>query len=94
MTNEPITFTVTLVRVSDGVSRDVPGYGVWSDDPDDDPLFWWTDGNGACDCNRAALFASANGEADPEQPCDETAYVATFANLSDGRRIPIDKPLE
>lgn len=45
---------------------------------DEDGLndFWWTDGNGACDCNRADFFL---GE---EWPCGEKIEIVNITPLS------------
>lgn len=42
-------------------------YGLTPGDEFND--FIWTEGNYACDCNRALFFARANGEPDPNAPC-------------------------
>lgn len=42
-----VPLSVTLLDVRTGRTAPGPaGYGTW----------WWTEGNGACDCNRAAGF--------------------------------------
>ena len=44
--------------------------GPWEDHSD----FLWSEGNYACDCNRALFFArAANGE-DIDHPCGSTRY--------------------
>ena len=46
-------------------------HGEWSD-------FWWADGNGRCDCNRALFFRYAVGmtpdEADQGDECGSGRY--------------------
>jgi hypothetical protein len=43
----------------EGVYEDPPGRPGSCTRDEDGKLnaFWWEDGNGACDCNRASLFA-------------------------------------
>lgn len=37
--------------------------------------FIWSEGNFACDCNRALFFARAKGEDEPEEtPCGDDRY--------------------
>lgn len=45
----------------------------WHDDSDY-PDFIWSEGNYACDCNRALFFARAIGEDDPERSCGDSAF--------------------
>ena len=44
---------------------------------DDSPFseFIWTDGNYACDCNRALFFARAAGAGDPNTACSDGRFV-------------------
>lgn len=53
------------------------------------PKFIWTDGNYACDCNRAIFFESATDN-DGDCPCGNTAYKIPRILLEDGREIVID----
>lgn len=34
-------------------------------------LFWWTEGNGGCDCNRVLMFLRARGSIDEEFESDD-----------------------
>jgi len=54
--------TVHITRVADEETRtiDLPWTGSEGDD------YMWSEGNYACDCNRALFFARANGEPDPK----------------------------
>jgi hypothetical protein len=55
--------------------------GIFSD-------FWWSDGNGACDCNRAGEMARARGEAPPPTSCVGTRYrIERIVRVSDGVEI-------
>ena len=58
----------------------------------DGSMFWWTDGNFGCDCNRALEWHRAGGIelGDEVLECGHDAFTAIEAVLSDGRRIPID----
>lgn len=58
-----------------------------------DVLEWhWTEGNSACDCNRARFFACAAGEEPPELDCwPEGRYSVLDATFPDGEVIAIDK---
>lgn len=47
--------------------------------------FLWSDGNFACDCNRASLFAQASGrEPADDRPCGMERYVAIKRVMPDG----------
>jgi hypothetical protein len=86
-------YDVIIRRVSDGAERVYRMYDQWPEpdeaNPQDyDPWFWWTDSNGACDCNRGNFFAVAGDESDDtEHDCGETAYLVVKAILPDGREI-------
>lgn len=78
----PLYVDVTLRRVADGEERVYSSEAGWPVcDDADDPLrylrFWWTEGNGSCDCNRAAFFAAAGGESEPagKRECSYDKYV-------------------
>jgi len=55
-------------------------------------LFWWTEGNMSCDCNRYLEFERAAG-VEPDScyaPCGETAYSVLYVELPDGTKIDVD----
>jgi len=52
------------------------------DDPDDPEGFWWTDGNAACDCERARVLAAARGKSDPHVPCGDARVVILDATVN------------
>ena len=52
-----------IKRVSDGEVRQTD----WEIGPS---RYWWEEGNGSCDCNRAIAF----GDIQDDPPCGETAY--------------------
>lgn len=56
--------------------------------------FWWQEGNGACDCNRAAFWlASDKGDEEVphpvDLPCGDTRFSVLYAELPNGRRIDL-----
>ena len=58
--------------------------------------FIWTEGNFACDCNRALFFIGAKTGVwpdDDETPCsyEQQRYTIPFIELDDGTKIEIDK---
>ena len=66
----------------------------WTDDCD---VYWWTDGNMGCDCNRSLCFARAGGATEEEAwaqeiDCGDTRFTAIKAILADGREIELDAP--
>jgi hypothetical protein len=72
MSNEErkLNLRVEIKRVSD----DVTTCEVWNDWSWSN-AWWWSDGNAACDCNRGALFATAQGNAlDTDIACGDSDY--------------------
>lgn len=57
----------------------------WNDD-----VFWWTEGNMSCDCNRALTFARAGNEKCVDDSCGETRFTALYAELEGGKRIELN----
>lgn len=60
-----------------------------------DDMYWWTEGNFACDCNRHLSWERAGGHEprdDEEMECGSTAFATLYAVLPDGTRIDIDDP--
>lgn len=43
--------------------------------------FNWHEGNYSCDCNRAAFFAKAGGEEDPDSECGDGSYSVRVTQL-------------
>lgn len=70
--------TVEIMRNSDGVIRHDKDGWEWDverkDSFDVDSFFLWSDGNFACDCNRAMFFAHAGGDPDPSVSCGMALY--------------------
>jgi hypothetical protein len=80
-------YEVEIRRNSDGVVRRCP-MELWHSSS----LFWWTDGNGACDCNRALDFARAGGESDDfDPPCGNEAFSVLRAYFPDGTSLDVDE---
>lgn len=55
-------------------------------------LFWWTEGNFGCDCNRALAFERAAG-LDPDiddTECGHSAFTVLSAELPDGTVVRVD----
>ena len=64
----------------------------WFEGDEGNSLFWWTEGNMGCDCNRALAFARAADEDEPKNPsCGDTGFSIPWLELSDGRKILIDE---
>lgn len=61
---------------------------TWVDD-----VFWWTEGNMSCDCNRGNEFARANNEPEPDYDCGDTLFSALYA-VVDGKKIILDGSLK
>ena len=61
---------------------------------EDHHLYWWTDGNMGCDCNRQAEFERAGGIEPDLDKCECTTDKPRFsvikAVLEDGSTIEID----
>lgn len=53
------------------------------------PVFWWTIGNGSCDCNREIYFQRARGE-EPDldaDTCSEGRYSVILEDADTGREL-------
>lgn len=58
-------------------------------------VFWWTDGNFGCDCNREVQFMRATDKSfdfddDVRTVCGHTRFTAIDATLEDGSVMKID----
>ena len=60
----------------------------------DHSLFWWTEGNFGCDCNREDEWLRAGGMPEDGIPedneCGHERFSVLYAEFPDGRRITID----
>ena len=74
-------YKVAIRKNETGEIRMYDGGGEWGGSSH----FLWTDGNYACDCNRADFF----GDEDAAQ-CGETIFAALYAEMEDGSRIALD----
>lgn len=72
----------------------------WGDGDGHGQIYWWTDGNYGCDCNRALEWIRATGREPTDEEYDAAdcspfdgpqRYVVDFVELPDGQRIPIDE---
>jgi hypothetical protein len=80
-----VCIDITLRRKSDGIERvHVDGIGFPVETGDDTRAaiaaahYWWTEGNGGCDCNRRMDFARAGGE-EPELDSCSTGELVIVA---------------
>lgn len=83
-------YKVALRNNATGEVRLVPYEFDWDDAGPDEYL--WTDGNYACDCNRALFFYGLEPEAG-DYNCGMTEFSALYAELPDGTRKPLDDRL-
>ena len=77
-------YKVAMRRNSTGEQRLVDVRDDWDDEIS---KYLWTDGNFACDCNRAGFWSEWT---DHDRHCGETEYTALCAELPDGRKIKLD----
>lgn len=52
-----------------------------ANDPDDNLGFYWTDGNGGCDCERSRCLHAALGRPDPNVPCGDSRIIIVEATV-------------
>ncbi len=84
----PMSYRVDIRRNSDGVIRRYERPLEWADHS----VFFWTEGNGACDCNLHQFFEEAGGRDDAyddDFPCGDSAYCPMAAILADGTVIQL-----
>lgn len=78
------SYDVVIQRADDGLKRTYHMKTQWHASS----LFWWEDGNGACDCNRGDDFARAGGEPDGgERPCGHQKYLVIRFIFPDGTTL-------
>lgn len=83
-----MSYFVTLKRNSDGEVRVHEEKQEWTfvslfSNEISDSYFWWTEGNMACDCNRALCFHK-DAPDDWNFPCGDTEYSLVEIKLADG----------
>lgn len=76
-------YTVTIRKNDTGEERSFQQDDEWQEHSD----FMWTEGNYACDCNRAIFFAEAGGEDEPEVTCSDGKYSIVSIVLADGTKV-------
>ena len=84
MSETPSYFDVVFRRVRDGVilkERQDRPFVVDPTVTGEDVTFFWTDGNGGCDCSIADVFGDAG------VPCGQSAYELVGFELPDGTLI-------
>ena len=64
----------------------------WDTSNDCGHVYYWTEGNFGCDCNRELTFLRAGGEtpALDDVECGESRFTALYALLPDGRKVMLD----
>jgi hypothetical protein len=95
-----MSYTVAIRKNATGEVRMYQCDFDWDKGGGHTDLFWWTDGNFGCDCNRHLSWLRAGGPGPPEDPhwnkaehkCGGTAYSVLYAALPDGSQVEIDSP--
>lgn len=89
-----MSYTIRIRNNATGEVRQSKPYEFeWS-------LFWWTDGNMGCDCNRHLAWLRAGGPGPADDPfhnnaarqCGDGAYTVIDATLDDATVVPVDSP--
>jgi len=75
-----MNYTVLIRENATGVECEYRSLGV---DWDIHSPFFWSEGNGSCDCNRA-IFCGVHFD---DAPCGESAYSVTKITLDDGTDV-------
>ena len=70
------TIKLDILNTTAGETRTLHGDDVRLDGhmSDEDALYWWTDGNGGCGCNRQLMF-ERNSDADADAKCFDGVYL-------------------
>lgn len=70
---------IEIRREEDGEVRST----VWKDSVFSE--FWWSEGNGSCDCNRELFFLRAKGEDEPDEvQCGEERFCVRVSDADTG----------
>lgn len=93
-----------VVIIRDNASKEERTYRPSTEWDPESSVYWWTEGNMGCDCNRRVDFARAGGpgpEGDPyhnklleDSQCGDEAYSVLRAILDDGTIVPLDEAPE
>lgn len=79
------------------VWRDMGGIEwIPPDEDSDGSVFWWTEGNFGCDCNRMLEYLRAQGRTEEEIAqiqivCGHTEFFIPFIITEEGELVHIDK---
>lgn len=76
-----MSYKVTLRRLSDGLEKTIVDDLDWHDSS----LYWWSEGNMGCDCNRASTFGDVDLSQDIEVECSTSKYLLIKIELSTGQ---------
>jgi len=80
------------VLIQDNQTKERVEYSLSFDWDGENSLYWWTEGNFGCDCNRGMSFMRAKGipEEQIDSPCSENKYRVIKAILNDNSEVIID----
>lgn len=78
-------YSVVIRNIATGEERIITQDGAWNDAAD----FLWSEGNYACDCNRALFFYNWGPESE-DRDCGDSAFSIPTIILSDGARIEFE----
>lgn len=81
-----MAYTVRMRNNETGEVRDLSMDFEW---PESDGDFLWSDGNYACDCNRALFFFNWGPEAE-DRHCGVDGFSVQSITLPDGRMVYSD----
>lgn len=78
---------ITIRKISTGETKTVPVDLAWYEHS----LFFWTEGNFSCDCNRHLVWIGLGNYPDEESKCGHTEYTVIKATFPDGTEQLIDE---
>jgi len=77
--------TIETIRCNaTGEIRELESSIRWFNGDDGPHTFIWSDGNFACDCNRAMFFAQMGSEPDPNVECSDGLFAVRLKNWKTG----------
>ena len=71
-----------------GEVRSIPYDSDWKEGDEGDSLYFWTEGNFGCDCNRSDIWY---GDLEHDVDCGDEAFSVIDVRLDDGRIVVIDE---